>query len=88
MKKQLPKLKSDEDVERLLGTDLSSYLTTENLTAVSFEFEPKEKIVNLRMSAGLLDQIKRVALQKKMPYQKFIRQSLEVAVKKMNKRAA
>ena len=82
MKKQLPKLKSDEDVERLLDTDLSVYLTTENLTAVSFEFEPKEKVVNLRMSAGLLDQIKRVALQKKMPYQKFIRQSLEVAVKK------
>ncbi len=88
MKKQLPKLKSDADLERLLDTDLSGYLTTENLTAVSFEFEPKEKIVNLRMSAGLLDQIKRVALQKKMPYQKFIRQSLEVAVKKMNKRAA
>jgi len=81
MKKQLPKLKSDEDVERLLDTDLSAYLTAENLTAVSFEFEPKEKVVNLRMSANLLDRIKRVALQKKMPYQKFIRQSLEVAVK-------
>ena len=43
--------------------------------------ELKEKVVNLRMSAGLLDRIKMVALQKKIPYQKFIRQSLEVAVK-------
>ena len=82
MKKQLPKLKSDEDVERLLDSDLSTFLTAENLTGVTFEFEPKEKIVNLRMSAGLLDRIKRTAQQKKMPYQKFIRQSLEIAVKK------
>jgi predicted DNA binding CopG/RHH family protein len=82
MKKQLPKLKSDDDVERLLDTDLSAYLTADNLAAVSFEFEPKVKVVNLRMSAGLLDRIKRAALQKKMPYQKFIRQSLEIAVKK------
>ena len=82
MKKQLPKLKSDEDVERLLDTDLSAYLTAENLTSVSFEFEPKEKVVNLRMSAGLLDKIKRTALRRKMPYQKFIRQTLEIAVKK------
>ncbi len=82
MKKPLPKLKSDDDVERLLDTDLSGYLTPENLVSVSFEFEPKEKVVNLRISAGLLDRIKRAALQKKMPYQKFIRQSLEIAVKK------
>lgn len=82
MKKQSPKLKSDEDVERLLDTDLSAYLTAENLTSVSFEFEPKEKVVNLRMSAGLLDKIKRTALRRKMPYQKFIRQTLEIAVKK------
>ena len=82
MKKKLPKLKSDDDVEHLLDTDMSSYLTAENFTAMSFEFEPKEKVVNLRMSAGLLDRVKRAALQKKMPYQKFIRQSLEVAVKK------
>lgn len=82
MKKQLPKLKSDDDVERLLETDLSGYLTAENLAAVSFEFEPKEKVVNLRMSSSLLDRIKSAALQKKMPYQKFIRQSLKVAVKK------
>ncbi|MBP9664132.1 MAG: hypothetical protein KBD94_05885 [Pyrinomonadaceae bacterium] len=81
MKKHLPKLKRDDDVERLLETDLSRYLTAKNLAAVSFEFERKEKVVNLRMSAGLLDRIKRVALQKKIPYQKFIRQSLEVAVK-------
>ncbi len=82
MKRLLPKLKSDDDVERLLDTDMSAYLTAENLAAVSFEFEPKEKVVNLRMSAGLLDKIKRTALQKKIPYQKFIRQSLEIAVKK------
>ncbi len=82
MKKQLPKLESDSDLERFLDQDISDYLTRKNLTAVSFEFEPKEKVVNLRMSAGLLDRVKRAALQKKMSYQKFIRQSLEIAVKK------
>lgn len=35
MKKQLPKLRTDEDVERLLETDLSGYLTAENLSALS-----------------------------------------------------
>ncbi len=81
MKKQLPKLKSDDDVERLLDTDLSAYLTAENLAAVSFEFEPKEKVVNLRMSLGLLDKIKQAAKKKKMPYQKYIRQILELSLK-------
>lgn len=82
MKKQLPTLNSDEDVELLLEDDLSGYLTTENLTAASFEFERKEKTVNLRMSAALLGMIKRAAEKKRMPYQKYIRQTLEIAVKR------
>lgn len=81
MKKRLPKLKNDSDLEHFLEQDISSYLTPENLTAMSFEFEPKEKVVNLRVSAGLLDEIKKAAQKRKMPYQKYIRQTLELAVK-------
>lgn len=35
MKKQVSKLTSDDDVERLLETDLSEYLTAENLRTLS-----------------------------------------------------
>jgi predicted DNA binding CopG/RHH family protein len=82
MRKRPPKLKNDRDVEEFLEKDLSSFLTSDNLTAMTFEFEPKEKVVNLRVSAGLLDEIKKAAPKRKMPYQKYNRQTLEVAVKK------
>ncbi len=82
MSKLFPKLRNDSDVEQLLDRDLSDYITRENLTEMTFEFEPKEKVVNLRVSAGLLDEIKKAAQKRKMPYQKYIRQTLELAVKR------
>lgn len=82
MSKLFPKLRNDSDVEQLLDRDLSEYITRENLTEMTFEFEPKEKVVNLRVSAGLLDEIKKAAQKRKMPYQKYIRQTLELAVKR------
>jgi len=81
MRTRSPKLKNDNDVEKFLEKDLSSFLTPDNLTAMTFEFEPKEKVVNLRVSAVLLDEIKKAAQKRKMPYQKYIRQTLELAVK-------
>jgi predicted DNA binding CopG/RHH family protein len=81
MKKQFPKFDDDAGIEQFLENDLSSYLVPENLRTVTFEFEAKEKVVNLRMSSGLLEKIKQAAKKKKMPYQKYIRRTLELSLK-------
>ncbi|MBX3282839.1 MAG: CopG family transcriptional regulator [Acidobacteria bacterium] len=81
MKKRLPKFKTDKDVETFLEKDLSDYITEENLSRFTFEFEPKEKVVNLRMSKSLFERVKEAAEERHMPYQRYIRQALENAVK-------
>ncbi len=83
MKKQLPKFKNDSDVEKFLDRDnLSEYLIPENFQAVTFEFETKEKVVNLRMSNALFERIKSAAQKKNIPYQRYIRQALEHSVRR------
>lgn len=81
MKKQLPKFKNDSEIEKFLDRDLSDYLIPENFEAVTFEFEPKEKVVNLRMSKALFERIKSAAQKKNIPYQRYIRQALEHSVR-------
>ncbi|MGH9947240.1 MAG: CopG family antitoxin [Pyrinomonadaceae bacterium] len=81
MKKQLPKFKTDSALEDFLNEDLTDYLTQENLSGVTFEFEPKEKVVNLRMSTTLFNRIKNAAEKRKIPYQRFIRLALEQSIK-------
>ena len=81
MTKQIPKFKTDKALEDFLDEDLSEYLTPENFSPVTFEFAPKEKIVNLRMSKALFDRVKGAAEEKKIPYQRFIRQTLEQALR-------
>jgi predicted DNA binding CopG/RHH family protein len=48
---------------------------------MTFEFEAKDKVVNLRMSQGLFERVRDEASRRKIPYQRFIRQALEKAVK-------
>ncbi len=76
----MPKFKTDKELEEFLEKDLSEYITPENFKPVTFEFEPKEKVVNLRMSTALFDRIKNAAEKKKIPYQRYIRQTLETSV--------
>lgn len=81
MKKRLPKFRSDSEVEEFLDNDLSEYLVGEHLRPMTFEFQTKEKIVNLRISAGLLEEVKKEAKKRQMPYQRYIRQVLELSLK-------
>ena len=81
MGKRLPKLKSDKQVEELLQQDLSGYLSAENLTPLTFEFAPKSKVVNLRMSTDLFEAVKIASSRQGIPYQKYIRQVLESALR-------
>jgi predicted DNA binding CopG/RHH family protein len=41
MNKIFPKIKTDEEVERLLTQDLSDYLNENNFQRVTFKFVPK-----------------------------------------------
>lgn len=77
MKKILPKMTTDEEAENLLEQDLSDYLHNENFTFVSFEFKPKDKTVNLRVSEELLEKVKTVAKEEGISYQKYIRRAIE-----------
>jgi predicted DNA binding CopG/RHH family protein len=76
---------SDQEAEELLSQDLSEYLTSENFkanfTPVSFEFAPKDTTISIRLSKGLLDAVKKASAERGIGYQKFIRESLERAVK-------
>ena len=47
---------------------------------MQFEFEAKSERVNMRLPKPLLDAVKAAASARGMPYQRFIRQTLEQAV--------
>lgn len=76
---------SDQDAEKLLEEDLTEYLTPdnfkENFTPVTFEFAPKDATISLRLSKDLLEAVKKASGQQGIGYQKFIRQSIERAIR-------
>ena len=80
MSKKFPVLKTDEEAEAFLEQDLTDYISAENFAPYRYEFRPKEKSVNLRISEGLLDAVRSRAQTEGIPYQRYIRQTLETAV--------
>lgn len=80
MKKKLPALKSDKAAEDFVAkADLAEYDLSEMKT-VRFEFQPKTDRVNMRLPPKLLKAVRTTAAKAGMPYQRFIRQTLEAAV--------
>ena len=80
MKKKLPNLTTDKEAEDFINTaDLTKY-DLSGLTPVRFEFQPKERSITMRLSEPLLEAIKEEAERSGIPYQRFIRQTLENAV--------
>jgi predicted DNA binding CopG/RHH family protein len=45
-----------------------------------FEFAPKESRINMRLPSELLAAVKRAAAHRAVPYQRFIRQAIELAL--------
>ncbi|HUD88216.1 MAG TPA: CopG family antitoxin, partial [Xanthobacteraceae bacterium] len=83
MKKKFPVLKTDEEAEAFLEQDLTDYLHAGNFKTAEwmrFEFKPKQKSLNLRISEELLDAVRKNAKREGIPYQRYIRQALERAV--------
>lgn len=81
MKKKLPRLSSDKAAEAFVArSDLTEY-DLSRMQLVRFEFQPKTERVNMRLPRPLLDAVKASAAKAGMPYQRFIRQTLEAAVR-------
>ncbi len=84
MSRRAPRLRTDDEAEKFLNQDLSGYLDPAGLVPLRFEFEAKNKSVNLRLSKGLLDAVRAQAERAGIPYQRFIRMTLERAVQPQN----
>ena len=81
MSKKLPVFKTDKEAENFLNQDLSEYISAENFAPFQFEFKPKQKSVNLRISEELLNAVRAVAHRRGIPYQRYIRQTLEASLR-------
>lgn len=80
-RKKLPVLLTDEEAERFIETaDLSTY-DLSGFKPMQFEFAPKDERVNMRLPRDLLAAVKAQAKQRGLPYQRFIREALERAVR-------
>ena len=80
MKKQIPAFKSDRAAAAFVDTaNLTNYdLSGAHMTR--FEIRPKDKSINLRLSKELLNAVRKRAARAGLPYQRFIRLTLEQAI--------
>jgi predicted DNA binding CopG/RHH family protein len=76
----LTALRSDRDAEKLLDRDLSDYIDADQLEPFAFEYKPKQKSANLRISVELLSAVRAAARRRGLPYQRFIRLALDLAI--------
>ncbi len=81
--RRLPSLTTDSQAARFVAdADLSRY----DLSAIQplrFEFARKEARVNMRLPNELLDAVKAAAERRGIPYQRFIREALEHALRRL-----
>jgi len=79
MKKNIPEMKTDKEIEAFLDQDLSD-LDFSQFKPAGFEFEKKSAQLNMRVPQPLLDAIKATANARGIPYTRFIRQVLEQSI--------
>jgi predicted DNA binding CopG/RHH family protein len=79
MKKKVPRLKSDRQAEAFLAQDLSK-LDFSQFKPTRFEFEKKNDQINMRVPRPLLEAVKERARDRGIPYTRFIRETLELAI--------
>ena len=76
MKRKVPRMKTDEEVETFLVQDLSD-LNFAQFKPARFEFEAKSAQVNMRVPEALLDAVKQRAKARGIPYTRYIRELME-----------
>ena len=77
--KPFPVLKSDEEAEAFLEQDLSGY-DFSGFRRGMLEFAPRDARVNMRLPSNLVAVVKAKAGAEGIPYQRYIRRALEVAI--------
>lgn len=81
MKKKIPTFKNDREAEEFVATaDLTQY-DLSGFTPMRFEFEKKSAKINMRVPEKLLAAVKARAAARGIPYQRFIREALERALR-------
>ena len=79
--KPLPTLRSDKEAEDFVDhADLSEYDLSGG-QFVRFELKRKDKQINIRMPEDMLDAVKARARERDIPYQRFIREAIEKALR-------
>ncbi|MFI5021382.1 MAG: CopG family antitoxin [Alphaproteobacteria bacterium] len=85
MKKKIPTFKTDAEAERFVDTaDLSEY-DLSGLRPVRFEFEKKTEQLNMRLPKRLLEAVKKRSSARGIPYTRFIREAVEMALARPRK---
>jgi predicted DNA binding CopG/RHH family protein len=85
MKRKVPRLTTDEEAEAFLAQDLSD-LDFSRFKRVRFEFEKKTAQLNMRVPKPLLDAIKKRAKARGIPYTRFVREAMEIALSRSEPR--
>ncbi len=80
MKKRIPTFKTDAEAERFVDqADLSKF-DLAGLVPVQFEFDKKTAQLNMRLPKRLLDAVKKRASARGIPYTRFVREAVELAL--------
>ena len=83
--KPLPALMSDKEAEDFVEhADLTDYDLSQ-FKPMRFELQPKSERVNMRLPKPLLDAARARAQAEGIPYQRFIRRALEMALASASK---
>jgi predicted DNA binding CopG/RHH family protein len=81
MPRKVPKLTTDEETEAFLDQDQSD-LDFSQFKAVHFEFESKAAQLNMRLPPALLEAVKERARARGIPHMRFVREALQLAVRR------
>lgn len=76
-KKKIPSFKSDRAAAAFVDKDDLSRYDLSGAKLVRFEIKRKDKSINLRLSEELYDAVRERAARAGLPYQRFIRLTLE-----------
>jgi predicted DNA binding CopG/RHH family protein len=80
MKRKIPAFKTDRAAAAFVDkADLTRY-DLSGARLMRFEIKPKDKSINLRLSGDLYDAVRKQAAREGVPYQRFIRVTLEQAI--------
>lgn len=82
MKKRLPELKTDKDAEAFVAEAGLTRYDLSGMKSVSFEFQPKGKRITMRRC---LTRSRKKPNARGVPYQRFIRQAIENALRSTEK---